>query len=169
MRGNVDVQQVYKSNPSRVLCAVSSWRGETKLVFDIRSFDFKAELTALKERLSNTCIHILLAWVCCKVDTSLLMLHGSNHLTAAKEAKEKRCLIIAQECARVLDDRRTNEPLSQSLTPYLNVEEELHWTLALNYFSAMLHYCVSLSLHCGRLKSSLNFQFTATGEDLTPK
>lgn len=157
MRGNADVQQVYKSNPSRVLCAVSSWRGEIKLVFDIHSFDFKAELTALKEMLSSTRLHIFLAWVCCKVDTSLVMLPGSNRLTAAKEAKEKRCLIIAQECAWVLDDRRTNEPLSQSLTPYLNVEEELHWTLALNYFSAMLHYCISLSLHCGRQKSSLNF------------
>lgn len=54
------------------------------------------------------------------------MLHGSNHLTEAKGLVEERWLILAQEGAGVLDDRRTDEPLPQSLTPYLNVEEELH-------------------------------------------
>lgn len=54
------------------------------------------------------------------------MLHGSNHLTAAKEPVEEKWLIIAQEGTGVLDDRWTDEPLPQSLTPYLNVEEELH-------------------------------------------
>lgn len=53
MRGNMDVQQVYKSNPTHVLCAVSSWKGEIKTVFDNRQFDFKARLTAHKEILST--------------------------------------------------------------------------------------------------------------------
>lgn len=67
MRGNVDVQQVYKSNPARVLCAVSSWKGEIKTVFDNHQFDIKAWLTACKEILSNTHTHtyksINAAWI----------------------------------------------------------------------------------------------------------